>query len=424
MKDFWKKYNDISLVKRIVVGLIIGTVLALIRPGLGEGSSANALDAVKIFGSLFTGGLKGIAPILVFFLVMEALSKHKDGQQSNMKHVIILYLTATFAAALISVIASFLFPVDFTLPPAVEEITPPQGLDEVLKTLLMNLVDNPVKALMTPNYMGILFWSVLIGISLRGASDSTKNMISNFADAISSVVRIVISFAPIGIMGLIYDAITTSGISIFKEYAILIALLVGTMIFVALIVNPIIVWSQLKLNPYPLVWTCIKKSGVTAFFTRSSAANIPVNIELSQQLQLDEDTYSVSIPLGATINMGGAAITISIMTLAAANTLGIHTDFATAFILSVLSALGACGASGVAGGSLLLIPLACSLFGIPADTAAQVVGVGFIIGVIQDSLETAINSSTDVLFTATADYAKKQKDGVKFDLNEIIRTVK
>ena len=325
---------------------------------------------------------------------------------------------------MISVIASFLFPVDLTLPPAVEEITPPQGLDEVLKTLLMNLVDNPVKALMTPNYMGILFWSVLIGISLRGASDSTKNMISNFADAISSVVRIVISFAPIGIMGLIYDAITTSGISIFKEYAILIALLVGTMIFVALIVNPIIVWSQLKLNPYPLVWTCIKKSGVTAFFTRSSAANIPVNIELSQQLQLDEDTYSVSIPLGATINMGGAAITISIMTLAAANTLGIHTDFATAFILSVLSALGACGASGVAGGSLLLIPLACSLFGIPADTAAQVVGVGFIIGVIQDSLETAINSSTDVLFTATADYAKKQKDGVKFDLNEIIRTVK
>ena len=301
MKDFWKKYNDISLVKRIVVGLIIGTVLALIRPGLGESSSANALDAVKIFGSLFTGGLKGIAPILVFFLVMEALSKHKDGQQSNMKHVIILYLTATFAAALISVIASFLFPVDLTLPPAVEEITPPQGLDEVLKTLLMNLVDNPVKALMTPNYMGILFWAVLIGLALRGASDSTKNMISNFADAISSVVRIVISFAPIGIMGLIYDAITTSGISIFKEYAILIALLVGTMIFVALIVNPIIVWSQLKLNPYPLVWTCIKKSGVTAFFTRSSAANIPVNIELSQQLQLDEDTYSVSIPLGATI---------------------------------------------------------------------------------------------------------------------------
>ena len=424
MKELWKKYSQISLVKRIITGLIIGTIFAVIRPNLGETTAGNTLDVLNIFGSMFTGALKSIAPILVFFLVMESLSKHKEGQKTNMKHVIVMYLVATFLAALFSVIASFLFPIKLTLPPTAEEINPPKGLDEVLTTLLLNIVDNPVRGLATPNYMGILFWAVLIGIALRNSSDSTKSIISNFADAISSVVHVVINFAPFGITGLIYNSITTSGLDIFKEYAMLIALLLGTMFFVALIVNPIMVWTQLKINPFPLVFACIKKSGLTAFFTRSSAANIPVNMEMCRQLELDEDTYSVSIPLGATINMGGAAITISIMTLAAANTLGIKVDFATAFVLSVLSALSACGASGVAGGSLLLIPLACSLFGIPAEVSAQVVGVGYIIGVIQDSAETAINSSTDVLFTAVADFAKKTKDGEKVDYKRLISNVK
>ena len=424
MKDLWKKYTQIGLVKRIVTGLIIGTIFAIIRPNLGTSTAGNVLDVLKLFGSMFTGALKSIAPILVFFLVMESLCKHKEGQKTNMKHVIVLYLVATFLAALFSVIASFLFPIKMTLPPIAEEINPPKGLDEVLTTLLLNIVDNPVRALSTPNYMGILFWAVLIGLALKKASESTKTMISNFADATSSVVHIVINFAPFGVMGLIYNSITISGIEIFEEYAMLIALLLGTMFFVALIVNPIMVWTQLKINPYPLVLACIKKSGLTAFFTRSSAANIPVNMELCKQLELDEDTYSVSIPLGATINMGGAAITISIMTLAAANTLGVEVDFATAFVLSVLSALGACGASGVAGGSLLLIPLACSLFGIPAEASAQVVGVGYIIGVIQDSAETAINSSTDVLFTAVADFAKKAKDGEKIDYKRLLSNVK
>lgn len=421
MKELWKKYNEVSLVKRIIVGLIVGTILAIVRPKLGD--AGVALDGLKILGSLFTGALKSIAPVLVFFLVMESLSKHKEGHKTNMTHVIILYLVATFAAALVAVIASFLFPVKLTLA-AAEDITPPQGLFEVLKTLLLNIVDNPIRALSTPNYMGILFWAVLIGQALRGASESTKTMLLNFADAVSSVVRLVISFAPFGIMGLIYDSITTSGIEIFQEYAMIIALLVGTMAVVTFVVNPIIVWTQLKTNPFPLVFACLKKSGLTAFFTRSSAANIPVNMELCQQLGLDEETYSVSIPLGATINMGGAAVTISIMTLAAVNTLGIETSFVTAFILSVLSALAACGASGVAGGSLLLIPLACSLFGIDANVAAQVVGVGFIIGVIQDSCETAINSSTDALYTAVADFAKRQKEGEKLDYKKIISNVK
>ena len=398
MKDLWKKYTQIGLVKRIVTGLIIGTIFAIIRPNLGTSTAGNVLDVLKLFGSMFTGALKSIAPILVFFLVMESLCKHKEGQKTNMKHVIVLYLVATFLAALFSVIASFLFPIKMTLPPIAEEINPPKGLDEVLTTLLLNIVDNPVRALSTPNYMGILFWAVLIGLALKKASESTKTMI--------------------------YNSITVSGIEIFEEYAMLIALLLGTMFFVAVIVNPIMVWTQLKINPYPLVLACIKKSGLTAFFTRSSAANIPVNMELCKQLELDEDTYSVSIPLGATINMGGAAITISIMTLAAANTLGVEVDFATAFVLSVLSALGACGASGVAGGSLLLIPLACSLFGIPAEASAQVVGVGYIIGVIQDSAETAINSSTDVLFTAVADFAKKAKDGEKIDYKRLLSNVK
>ncbi|EHL17976.1 hypothetical protein HMPREF9630_01232 [Peptoanaerobacter stomatis] len=424
MKELLKKWNSISLVKRIIVGLIIGTVLAFIRPNITNESLGNFVDIVSIFGSLFVGALKAIAPVLVFFLVMEALCKHKEGQKTNMKRVIALYLVGTFLAALCGVIISFLFPLELILPQAVTDApSAPEGLDQVLKTLLLNLVDNPVHALITPNYMGILFWAVLIGLALRGAKEETKNVISNFSEAISSVVRHVISFAPFGIMGLIYDSIVTSGSDIFKNYFMLLVVLLGTMLFVAFVVNPIMVFTQIKTNPYPLVLTCIKKSGITAFFTRSSAANIPVNMKLSQDLQLNEDTYSVSIPLGATINMAGAAITISVMALAAVNTLGIQVDFATALILSVLSALAACGASGVAGGSLLLIPLACSLFGISNDIAMQVVGVGFIIGVLQDSTETALNSSTDVLFTATADYAQRIADGEKIDFKKILSNI-
>lgn len=424
MKELLEKWNSISLVKRIIFGLILGSLLALIRPNVSS-TVGNTIDVVSIFGSLFVGALKAIAPILVFFLVMEALCKHREGQKTNMKGVVFLYLLGTFLASLTAVIVSFMVPLKLILPQAVAEApSAPQGLDEVLKKLLLNLVDNPVHALMAPNYMGILFWAILIGIALRNAKDETKNMISNFSEAISSVVRTVISFAPFGIMGLIYDSIVTSGSEIFTTYFMLLVVLLGTMLFVAFVINPIIVFTQIKTNPFPLVLTCIKRSGITAFFTRSSAANIPVNMKLSQDLGLDEDTYSVSIPLGATINMAGAAITIAVMTLAAVNTLDIKVDFATAFILSLLAAVGACGASGVAGGSLLLIPLACSLFGISSDIAMQVVGVGFIIGVLQDSTETALNSSTDVLFTATAEFAERVKNGEKLDFNKILANTK
>lgn len=424
MNDLFKKWNDISLVKRIVIGLIVGIVLAFLKPFSSNEFLDTIFGTVSIFGSLFVGALKGIAPVLVFFLVMEALSRHKDGQKTNMKKVISLYLMGTFLAALCGVIISFLFPLKLILKDAAVSESIPQGLAEVLKTLLLNLVDNPISALMKPNYMGILFWAVLVGLALRNAKEETKNMISNFSDAVSQVVRWVISFAPFGIMGLIYDSIVQSGTDIFELYLWLLIVLLGTMIFVALVVNPIIVFLELKINPYPLVLTCIKKSGITAFFTRSSAANIPVNMKLCQDLGVDEDTYSVSIPLGATINMAGAAVTISVMTLAAVNTLGRQVDFPTALVLSVLSAISACGASGVAGGSLLLIPLACSLFGIPNDVAMQVVGVGFVIGVLQDSTETALNSSTDALFTATADFSQRIKNGEKLDINAILRKLK
>jgi len=328
-----------------------------------------------------------------------------------MKSIIVLYLFGTFIAGLIAVIASFVFPVELTLGAGVEDITPPGGVTEVLKNLLLNLVDNPVNALMNANYIGILAWALLLGLALKGAPESTKTMISNFSDALSQVVRWVISFAPLGIMGLVFDTIAVNGIGSLVSYGRLLLVLVGTMFFIALVVNPIIVFVNIRQNPYPLVLKCLKDSGITAFFTRSSAANIPVNMSLCEKLGLDKDTYSVSIPLGATINMAGAAVTISVLSLAAVNTLGIHVDMATAVILSVLSAVSACGASGVAGGSLLLIPLACSLFGIPNDVAMQVVGVGFVVGVIQDSCETALNSSTDVLFTATAEFAQWRKSG-------------
>ncbi|CZR08445.1 serine/threonine transporter SstT [Trichococcus ilyis] len=405
MYKLLNNWYKLSLVKRIIIGLIVGIILALLAP--------NAAKPVTIFGTLFVGALKAIAPMLVFFLVSSAISQHKKGQETNMKSVIVLYLMGTFLAALVAVIASFLFPVTLTLGAGAEDVAAPGGVVEVLKALLLNVVDNPVKALYNANYIGILSWALMLGFTLKNAAASTKLMLSNVSDALTEMVRIVIAFAPLGIMGLVFDVIATSGIGVLLSYGKLLAVLIGCMLFVALVVNPIIVYIYIRSNPFPLVFRCLRESGITAFFTRSSAANIPVNMTLCDDLGLDRDTYSVSIPLGATINMAGAAVTISVLTLAAVNTLGIQVDFATAFILSVLAAISACGASGVAGGSLLLIPLAASLFGIPNDVSMQIVGVGFIIGVLQDSFETALNSSTDVLFTATAEFAKRRKEGNK-----------
>ena len=400
MKSLIHRWNEISLVKRILCGLLLGTVLGLVLP---------QASIIILFGNLFVGALKAVAPLLVLFLVMSALCKHQAGKQTNMKRIIFLYLLGTFVAGFIAVLASFLFPITLSLTSSVSDITPPGGIHEVLNTLLMNLVANPIDALIQSNYIGILAWAILLGIALRNASEGLKNAIESISDALSHIVRWVISCAPLGVMGLVFNTISQQGIESLLSYGKLILLLVGTMAVVAFIINPIIVFIGIRKNPYPLVFKCIKDSGITAFFTRSSAANIPVNMRLCAELGLNKDTYAVSIPLGATINMGGAAITISILALAAAHTMGIHVDFASAFILSILSAVSACGASGVAGGSLLLVPLACSLFGIPNDIAMQVVGVGFIVGVIQDSCETAINSSTDVLYTAVAELSQRRE---------------
>ena len=402
--ELLNKWNRMSLVKRILIGLIVGIILALTLP--------NYVSGIVIFGSLFVGALKAVAPILVLFLVMSAISQHKSGKKTNMTSIIGLYLLGTFLAGLVAVVASFMFPITLTLGAGVNDVTPPGGVVEVLQNLLMNIVSNPIDALVNANYIGILSWAVIMGLALKNSAQSTKTLIGNVADALSQVVRWVINFAPLGIMGLVFDSIATQGLETLLGYGQLILLLVGAMAFLALVVNPLIVFIAIRKNPYPLVLKCLKDSGLTAFFTRSSAANIPVNMSLCEELGLDKDTYSVSIPLGATINMGGAAITISILTLAAVHTLGIQIDIGMALLLSLLSAVSACGASGVAGGSLLLIPLACSLFGIPNDVAMQVVGVGFIVGVIQDSCETALNSSTDVLFTAVAEFAKRRKSDV------------
>ncbi|WP_342431280.1 serine/threonine transporter SstT [Neobacillus sp. FSL H8-0543] len=411
MKKLLKKWNQISLVKQIALGLIIGIILAVTIPAVAK--------PIVILGSLFVGALKGIAPVLVLFLVMSAIAQHQSGKQTNMKSIIYLYLLGTFLAGLIAVIVSFAFPVSITLTKGAEDLAAPGGVVEVLKTLLLNVVDNPVKAIYNANYIGILAWAIILGLALRNAPDSTKTVISNFSDAISKIVTWVIKFAPFGIMGLVIESITTNGIESLLSYGKLLAILIGCMLFVALVVNPIIVYAYVRQNPYPLVFTCIRESGITAFFTRSSAANIPVNMKLCEKLGLDKDTYSVSIPLGATVNMAGAAVTISVLTLAAVHTLNIPVDIPTAILLSVVAAICACGASGVAGGSLLLIPLACSLFGISNDVAMQVVGVGFIIGVLQDSFETALNSSTDVLFTATAEYKKRLKEGEKINIKKV-----
>ncbi|GAE34045.1 serine/threonine transporter SstT [Halalkalibacter akibai] len=411
MKNVIGKWNQLSLVKQIMIGLLIGIILALTIPEIAS--------PIVIFGSLFVGALKAIAPVLVLFLVMSAITQHKKGHQTNMKSIISFYLLGTFLASLLAVIVSFLFPVSLTLVEGAEGLSAPGGVVEVLQTLLLNIVANPVHAVMNANYIGILAWAILLGLALRNAADTTKTVVSNVSEAISKIVGWVIRFAPLGIMGLVFESISTNGLESLLSYGKLLAVLIGCMVFVALVVNPIIVFSALRQNPYPLVFKCVRESGMTAFFTRSSAANIPVNMRLCEELGLNKDRYSVSIPLGATINMAGAAVTISVLTLAAVHTLGIQVDLPTAIILSVLAAVSACGASGVAGGSLLLIPLACNLFGIPADIAMQVVGVGFIIGVLQDSFETALNSSTDVLFTATAEFKEWKQEGKEVTLNKV-----
>ncbi|CAM5779151.1 serine/threonine transporter SstT [Castellaniella caeni] len=385
-----------SLVMQIVIGLVAGVVLAYVSP--------DAARAVSLLGNLFVTALKSIAPLLVFVLVAASIANHQKGAKTQLGPILILYLVGTFAAAVVAVGASFLFPLTIQLQLGDSTLNPPSGVIEVLRNLLMSVVDNPVHALLEANYIGILAWAVGLGIALRHAHGSTKNVMSDLSLGLSYIVRIVIRMAPIGIFGLVAATIAETGFASLLDYVRLLAVLLGCMVFVALVVNPLIVFSRLRANPYPLVFTCLRESGVTAFFTRSSAANIPVNMALCEKLGLEEDTYSVSIPLGATINMAGAAITITVLTLAAVNTLGVSVDFFTALLLSIVAAVCACGASGVAGGSLLLIPVACSLFGISNDLAMQVVGVGFIIGVLQDSAETALNSSTDVLFTAAGSY--------------------
>ena len=401
MKRFISTWNRTSLIKRIAIGVVVGAVLGLLVP---------KFTVIGLLGDMFVGGLKAIAPLWVFALVANALSQTREGQQSNMKTVIVLYLFGTFAAALTAVISHYIFPISLKLgAAAATKATAPQGVGEVFKDLLLKMVDNPVNALAQANYIGVLVWAVVFGFAMRTASNHTKDLLNTLAEVTSQIVRWIINLAPFGILGLVFNTISENGVGVLADYGILILVLVGTMAFVALVVNPIIAFVMMGKNPFPLVFRCLKDSGITAFFTRSSAANIPVNLQLCKDLGLNPDTYSVSIPLGSTINMAGAAVTINVLTLAAVTTLGIQVDFATALILSVVSAISACGASGIAGGSLLLVPVACSLFGISNDLAMQVVGVGFIVGVIQDSCETALNSSTDVLFTAVAEKSRWKK---------------
>ncbi|MBF8739607.1 serine/threonine transporter SstT [Pseudomonas guariconensis] len=386
--------NRTSLVTQICIGLVAGIAIALLSP-----ATATTLG---FLGKLFVSALKAVAPILVFILVMASIANHKHGQETHIRPILVLYLLGTFAAAVVAVVASMAFPSQLALRASEAALTAPGGISEVLQNLVLSAVDNPVNALLNGNFIGILTWAVGLGVALRHAGQTTRTVVEDLSNGVTLIVRMVIRFAPLGIFGLVAATLAESGLDALLGYAHLLAVLIGCMLFVALVVNPLIVFWKIRRNPYPLVLMCLRESGITAFFTRSSAANIPVNLALSEKLGLHEDTYSVSIPLGATINMAGAAITITVLTLAAVHTLGIAVDLPTAVLLSVVAAVCACGASGVAGGSLLLIPLACSLFGIPSEVAMQVVAVGFIIGVLQDSAETALNSSTDVLFTAAA----------------------
>jgi len=397
-----QRFFNGSLVMQIVIGIIAGILIATLSP--------ESAITISFLGDLFVGALKAVAPILVFVLVASSIANQKKGAHSNLKPIINLYLIGTLLAASTAVIISSFFPTTLVLLAADIQATPPQGIAEVLHTLLFKLVDNPVNALITGNFIGILAWAVGLGLALQHANHTTKNVLHDLSNGVTKIVHLVIRFAPVGVFGLVANTFAETGFSALLGYSHLLAVLLGCMIFIALVVNPAIVYVKIRSNPYPLIFQCLRESGVTAFFTRSSAANIPVNMELCEKLKLHEDTYSVSIPLGATINMAGASITITVLTLAAVHTLGIEFDIATAILLSVVAAVSACGASGVAGGSLLLIPLACSLFGVPNEIAMQVVAVGFIIGVVQDSAETALNSSTDVIFTAAACYAAEAKN--------------
>ena len=397
------KWTKSSLILKIVIGLIIGAILGIVAPGW---------SIISLPGELFVSALKAIAPILVFVLVISAISKARSGIGSRFKNVIILYLFSTFLAAMVAVAGSYLFPVSMHLSGA-STATAPGGLGEVITNMLLTIFSNPLKCLVEGEYLGILFWAIVLGIAFKMiGSDSTKDVLTDCADAITMVVRAIIQFAPIGIMGLVFKSVSESGIGIFTQYGQLILLLVGCIAVVAFITDPLIAAFALRRNPYPLVLTCLRESGITAFFSRSSAANIPVNMQLCERLGLDKDFYSISIPLGATINMEGAAVTITVMSLAVCHTLGISIPLPMTIAMCVISTLGACGSSGVAGGSLLLIPMACSLFGIGADISMQAVAVGFIIGVIQDSCETALNSSGDALFSATAEYYERRKKGI------------
>lgn len=412
MKKIVDMWNRVSLIAKIAVGIVIGAVLGLLVPGA---------TGIGLIGTMFVRALKAIAPILVFVLVISSIANARKGNGSQFRMVTIMYILSTLLAAAVAVGASFIFPVNMTLDlDSYQAEVVPSGIVEVLQNLLLNITDNPIRAMMEANYLCILVWAVLLGLAMRRTDKSVKTALTSVSDAVAHVVRWIIGCAPFGIMGLVFTTVSESGLSIFKEYGTLLLVLVGAMLTVALIIDPILASLVLRRNAYPLAFRCLKESGVTAFFTRSSAANIPVNMTLCKRLGLDPDVYSVSIPLGATINMDGAAITITIMALAVANTMGVSVDLPTAFMLSLMATLGACGASGVAGGSLLLIPMACSLFGIPQDISMQAVAVGMIIGVVQDSLETAINSSGDVLFAATAEYRQWQKEGKTFKIGEIV----
>ncbi|UWP59152.1 serine/threonine transporter SstT [Ruminococcus gauvreauii] len=407
MNHFIKKWTDISLIKRILGGLIIGAVLGIAVP---------RASGITVLGDLFVGALKAVAPILVFFLVMSSLSNARNSHGGVIRTVIILYMLSTLLAAVIAVFASMAFPIELTLAEAAEDAAAPGGVLEVLQTLIMNVVANPVSSLANANYLGILAWAVLLGIAFRSAGEHTKQVLQDISSGISTLVTWIIDLAPFGILGLVFGTVSTSGLDIFTQYGLLLVLLVGCMLVVTFITNPVLVYWCIRKNPFPLIFKCLKRSAITAFFTRSSAANIPVNMEVCREMGMDKDTYSVTIPLGATINMDGAAITITVMTMAAAHTMGVAVDIPTAIILSVLAALSACGASGVAGGSLLLIPMACSLFGIPDDISMQVVGVGFIIGVVQDSVETALNSSSDLLLSISAELRQWRKEGREIEI--------
>lgn len=397
-------WNNLGLIHKIFIGMIVGVILALFVP---------KFTFISIIGNLFVGALKAIAPLLVFFLVISTLSKNRSSNSKNMKNIIILYIFGTLAAAITGTVASFIFPITLKLNDVSSGVSTLGDVNNVIQTILLKMVDNPVNALVTANYIGILTWAIIFGVALKNSNNHIKDLLETLSEATSLVLRWIIQLAPIGIMSLVFTSVSESGLYIFKDYFLLLLVLVGSMLVVALVINPLIIFFMIHENPYPLVFKCLKESGITAFFTRSSAANIPINMEICKKIGLNKDIYSVSIPLGATINMAGASITISVLTLAAVHTLGIHVDFLTAFILSILATISACGASGVTGGSLLLIPVACSLFGISNDIAMQVVGVGFIIGIIQDSCETALNSSSDVLFTIATEFREWKKEGKK-----------